>query len=456
MLPAATDGDRFEVRARIGSGGNGVVYRVLDRGRGAEVALKTLTASGGRELYRFKREFRALVDLAHPNLVALHELHTYGDEWLFTMELVDGVPFHEYVRPPPTGVAVESQEETAPRHVGPRQLEGLGPLDPVRLREALYQIADGLHALHGAGKLHRDIKPSNVLVDRSGRVVILDFGLVTDVESDHVDRTHDRVAVGTPAYMSPEQASGDEELDGRSDQYSLACVLYEMLAGAPPFSGTTPRATIARRFTEAPPSVRLERDVPEALDRAIRRALAPVPADRYADVRAFAKALEATETRPQRFSGNVAALGIPAVAAMALALIIWWPKGGGADTIDPGLHAVLPFDIEGTRATGDLDGAAVARHLGRAMEFWRDIRVVDARRALDAIDRHGPLRTLSEALAVARGLGGGACSGATSGRGGTASRCGPPSTTCAPSARSGRRPSRWAPTSRPSAPRSRR
>ncbi|KAB2893679.1 MAG: protein kinase, partial [Kofleriaceae bacterium] len=91
MLPSTSDGERFDVRGKLGSGGNGVVYRVFDRVRGAEVALKTLTASGGRELYRFKREFRSLVDLAHPNLVALHELHTFGDEWLFTMELVDGV-----------------------------------------------------------------------------------------------------------------------------------------------------------------------------------------------------------------------------------------------------------------------------------------------------------------------------------------------------------------------------
>jgi hypothetical protein len=360
------------------------VYRARDLRHDRAVALKVLHpelgASKGGE--RFAREIRLLAGLHHPHILPLFDSGEHEGAIYYVVPCVEG----------------ESLRRRLDRE---RQL----PLEDALL--ITREVADALDHAHRHGIIHRDIKPENVLLE-DGHAIVADFGVARAVtRAVGESQTTAGMVVGTPAYMSPEQASGDEELDGRSDQYSLACVLYEMLAGAPPFSGTTPRATIARRFTEAPPSVRLERDVPEALDRAIRRALAPVPADRYADVRAFAKALEATETRPQRFSGNVAALGIPAVAAMALALIIWWPKGGGADTIDPGLHAVLPFDIEGTRATGDLDGAAVARHLGRAMEFWRDIRVVDARRALDAIDRHGPLRTLSEALAVARGLGAG-------------------------------------------------
>jgi tRNA A-37 threonylcarbamoyl transferase component Bud32 len=253
MLPSTSDGERFDVRGKLGSGGNGVVYRVYDRARDAEVALKTLTATGGRELYRFKREFRSLVDLAHPNLVTLHELHTFGDEWLFTMELVDGVTFHEYVRPP-LRASDEEYDETAPRSAPKRVLDALGELDAVRLRMALYQLCDGLHALHGAGKLHRDIKPSNILVDRSGRVVILDFGLVTDVEAMHLDRTHDQLAVGTPAYMSPEQVQ-DRTLTEASDWYSVGVILYEALTARRVFEGRAEDVMRKKTQTDPPPLI---------------------------------------------------------------------------------------------------------------------------------------------------------------------------------------------------------
>ncbi len=252
MLPGTSDGERFDVRGKLGSGGNGVVYRVFDRVRGVEVALKALTARGGRELYRFKREFRALVDLAHPNLVALHELHTFGDEWLFTMELIDGVPFHAYVRPP-AHAEEERDDDTAP-HATPARgvFASLGELDPVRLRSALYQLCDGLFALHGAGKLHRDIKPSNLLVDGTGRVVILDFGLVTDVEAVHLDRTHDQLAVGTPAYMSPEQVQ-DRPLSEASDWYSVGVILYEALTARRVFEGKAEEVMRRKTQNDAPP-----------------------------------------------------------------------------------------------------------------------------------------------------------------------------------------------------------
>src|SRR5262245_12748361 len=164
------------MRGAIGAGSMGSVYRVLDRLRGNEVAMKTLKAFGPNALYRFKREFRELCDLLHPNLIALHELYSVGEEWMFTMELLEGaVAFREWVR-----------------------------ADPARLRPALIQLADGLTALHAAGKVHRDVKPSNVMVTPDGRVVILDFGLISDLTQ--ADATHEGMAIGTPGYMSPEQA----------------------------------------------------------------------------------------------------------------------------------------------------------------------------------------------------------------------------------------------------------
>ncbi|KAB2883960.1 MAG: protein kinase, partial [Kofleriaceae bacterium] len=180
--PGAVDAlaERFEVRALLGSGGMGSVHRVHDRARGHDVALKVLEAAGGRELYRFKREFRMLADILHPNVVRLHELYTAGDAWMFSMELVEGVPFHRWVRP----VEVEPEDDELTRPLPkapPDRVMVPGRLDEARLRDALRQLADGLHALHAAGKLHRDIKPSNVLVTHEGRVVILDFGLVADL-----------------------------------------------------------------------------------------------------------------------------------------------------------------------------------------------------------------------------------------------------------------------------------
>jgi serine/threonine protein kinase len=240
---------RFEIRGKLGAGAMGVVYRAFDRQRGIEVALKTLRHANGRDLYRFKREFRVLADVVHPHLVTLYELHATADDWFLTMELVDGVPFIHWVRPPPRPVdrrlellAYKPIDETAPTlqggHTTPaptaRQRIVESPLRVDRLADALYQLVDTVHALHQVGKLHRDLKPSNVLVDRQGRLVVLDFGLISDVDRSGADSTHETTAVGTPAYMSPEQAS-DLELTPASDWYSVGVMLYEALTGRRPF-----------------------------------------------------------------------------------------------------------------------------------------------------------------------------------------------------------------------------
>src|SRR5207302_5179325 len=180
-----------------------------------EVALKLLRRASGRDLYRFKREFRALADIVHPNLVALHELHAAGGDWYFTMELVEGVSFIDWVRPS--------------RYQGPQRARSdiaASPFDEQRLRGALVQLTDALIALHEAGKLHRDLKPSNVLVTGSGRLALLDFGLVASVAEGNPER----LAVGTPVYMSPEQAA-DQPLGEPSDWYSVGAMLYEALTG---------------------------------------------------------------------------------------------------------------------------------------------------------------------------------------------------------------------------------
>jgi len=226
---------RFEVRGTLGVGGAGTVYRAFDRQLQREVALKLLRQASGRDLYRFKREFRALADIVHPNLVALHEMHATGGDWYFTMELVEGVSFIDWVRPGKISGPARPRSDIAE-----------AALDERRLRGSLVQLVDALLALHRAGKLHRDLKPSNVLVTKTGRLALLDFGLVVGVAEGNPDR----LAVGTPVYMSPEQAS-DQTLDESSDWYSVGAMVYEALTARRPFEGESEQV-MTRKQTESP------------------------------------------------------------------------------------------------------------------------------------------------------------------------------------------------------------
>lgn len=220
----APDTDRYAILRRIGAGGMGVVYEAFDRNRGEQVALKTLRWVDAAAIYRFKREFRALSDVAHPNLVSLYELVVDEDLWFFTMELVDGVDFLRYVRPHDVP-REEGQEDEAPAL----------PPDESRLRPALEQLTRGLDALHRAGKVHRDLKPSNVLVTPSGRVVVLDFGLAAERTGPGAVETVEDELRGTVAYMSPEQGARPFQPD--SDWYAVGVMLYEALTGRLPYTG---------------------------------------------------------------------------------------------------------------------------------------------------------------------------------------------------------------------------
>jgi hypothetical protein len=292
-----TDGElfgvRYEVLRSLGQGGMGVVYEVIDRERGAKVALKTAQYLDADALYRFKAEFRALADVAHPGLVSLYELVTEGSRPFFTMELVQGKTFLQWT----CGLAVSSTADTelhasttraivhahAPEHdeagapeSGDSRVVAVHSCNFRRLRSAARQLAEAVLALHAAGKVHRDLKPSNVLVTPEGRVVVLDFGLAVDLEPKDASRVND--ITGTAAYMSPEQAAGSE-ITPASDWYSLGVMLYEALTGRLPFTGPLLQVLQDKQRLE-PPAPGSLADVPDDLAALCVDLLQRVPAAR--------------------------------------------------------------------------------------------------------------------------------------------------------------------------------
>jgi serine/threonine protein kinase/tetratricopeptide (TPR) repeat protein len=302
--------ERFRIRRRLGSGGMGVVYEAHDRQTDKVVALKALTRTEASHITRFKHEFRSLADVSHPNLVALYELMSDGEYWFFTMELVNGGNFLEYVRPgykakhsqsslTPTLLRSASGENTGPAdsEAETQQLDSIrttfvddtltdisidtrlsrSQLDLDRLYLALRQLAEGLHGLHETGKLHRDIKPSNVLVSKEGRVVILDFGLVADVAGQGL---HDSISLaGTPDYMSPEQG-GQLPISTASDWYSVGVILYQALTGRLPFSGRFFEVMVNKQSLDPPTPAEVVSGVPEELNDLCVRLLHRKPEER--------------------------------------------------------------------------------------------------------------------------------------------------------------------------------
>jgi len=268
---------RFEIVRELGVGGMGTVYEAFDRETEQTVALKTFRRMSSDAVFRVKQEFRGLADLEHPNLVRLHELFVEGNEVYFSMELVRGRDFLEYVTeamPAPPGPD-EQDHGLATLRAGQRPLA----CDEDRLRGALPQLAAGIAAIHAAGKLHRDIKPSNVLVTDDGLVKILDFGLVIDIDGQTSDSMIGR-AVGTPFYMSPEQAAGDPTLGPTSDWYAFGTILYQALTGTLPFFGPPLQVMLDKtRLTPAPPR-QLVPDVPRDLDGLAESLLVPSPESR--------------------------------------------------------------------------------------------------------------------------------------------------------------------------------
>jgi serine/threonine protein kinase/Flp pilus assembly protein TadD len=290
--------ERYLIEREIGRGGMATVYLAQDLKHHRPVAVKILHSHLAAQLGpdRFHREVEIAARLSHPHILPLHDSGEANGYVYYVMPFVPGESLRGRL----------SRERRLP------------------LNEALRitrEVAGALGYAHAQGVVHRDIKPENVML-HEGEAMVTDFGIAKAISASAGERlTETGTSLGTAAYMSPEQASAEHAIDGRSDIYSLACMLYEMLAGEPPFTGPTAQAIIVKRFTEPVPSIRARvPGVPEAVDRAIGRALARDPADRFGSVAQFVQALDSgTEHRSQAgATTTVVAAQPPTVKSIAV------------------------------------------------------------------------------------------------------------------------------------------
>src|SRR5216110_2501686 len=355
--------DRYALERELGRGGMATVYLAQDLKHHRKVAIKVLrpelAAALGPE--RFLREINTAARLNHSHILPLHDSGEADEFLYYVMPYVEGATLRE-------------------------RLAREGQLPLAEALQIAREVADALSYAHNHDVVHRDIKPENILF-QAGHAVVSDFGIARAITAAAAGTlTETGIAIGTPGYMSTEQAPESERLDGRSDIYSLGCMLYEMLAGEPPYTGANARSVIAKQLTDPVPSVRRLRDtIPPAIDGAVSKALAKAPADRFVTAAQFAEALTPSVTGPVRLrltARRILAAGAvtAAVGALVLTVIRW--RAGVGPVLDPNLVAVAPFDV-----------------LDPKLDLWHEGLVDVLSRNLDGA---GPLRTVSPTVVVRR------------------------------------------------------
>ena len=312
--------ERHVIERELGRGGMATVYLARDLKHGRFVALKVLSSALAASLDadRFHREIELAARLQHPHIVPVFDSGAAAGVLWYTMPFVEG-------------------ETLRARLERERQL----PLDEaVRIAS---EAARALEYAHQHGVLHRDVKPENLLLTTDGSTLVADFGIARPW-NETGGLTATGLVVGTPGYMSPEQAAGERTLDARSDIYALGCVLYEMLAGEMPYTGPNAQAILAKRLSEPVPRLGTTRDVPVAVEQTVSRALARVPADRFASAAEFLRALQGIELPRHRRA--ISRMWVPAVAlvvlVVAVSAVLVRSRGGGVAAA-PATAAVLPF-----------------------------------------------------------------------------------------------------------------
>jgi tetratricopeptide (TPR) repeat protein len=352
-------GDRYELGSEEARGGMAIVYRAHDRRLDRLVAVKVFDRALASivGVRRFHNEIAIAAALQHPALVPVFDSGGSDDLLYFIMPLIDG-------------------ETLRARLLREPQLPIPDALAIAR------DIADALGYAHARGVVHRDIKPENIML-ASGHAMVTDFGIARAIESAAGDRlTSSTLMIGTPAYMAPEQADSTQPLDGRADVYALGCVLYEMLAGDPPFTGRTAAAVVAKHFGERPPSLEVVRStVPAAVQLAVERALAKAPADRFPTAAAFANALTDGQSR-DRTAGAYAKPGrgkrraLWALAVAGVLAIPAWVLTHPRVAVNADRVVVFPFEAPGSGGASGT-GEKVALMIGSALEHTEPLRWID-------------------------------------------------------------------------------
>jgi tetratricopeptide (TPR) repeat protein len=398
--------DRYQIERELGRGGMATVYLAMDRKHRRAVAVKVLRADVTDELgaERFLREIETVAGLTHPHILPLHDSGEAAGCLYYVMPYIAGETLRDRIR-----------------------REGQLPL-PDALRIAR-NVAHALGHAHAHGVVHRDIKPANILIS-GGYAVVSDFGIARAVSAARGAEAEEGggtaagplKAFGTPTYMSPEQCLGSSRVDGRSDLYSLGVVLYEMLAGHPPFDGDSPAELTAQHVSDAPPALeRSGRDLPPEVERVVRTALAKAPADRFATAHEFAEALpEPADVRAsgaaRRPSQEVRLRRRRSWPLVAAAILIMLAVGAFAvspryrpiEGLDAELYAVLPFGHRGGAAQELIDGDACESLLYEGLSRWTDLRLVNLLRVSDMKAQVGDsILDFESATTIARRLGAG-------------------------------------------------
>jgi serine/threonine-protein kinase len=377
---------QYRLERELGRGGMGVVYRATDTTLDRPVAIKVVhpeLAAHASIIRRFLAEARTIARLRHPGIVAVHAAGTAEGLLYYVMDEVEGESLRD-------------------------RLDREGKLPVADVARIVADLAAALDAAGRAGVVHRDVKPENVLLERgTGRALLADFGIARAMVADGASSTGQGVAVGTPAYMSPEQAAG-EEVDSRSDLYGLGIVAYEMLAGHPPFQGSN-RVVVSKHIAERPvPIERVRAECPKPLAGAVMRALEKHPAERWQTGEEMRQAVAGERALPARRTvRRPAVLAAAAVALAALGTTIGLARrsDGPPAGVNP-RHSilVLPFDNLRNDPAVDWMREGSVSMLGLNLSQWNDLTVVDQERLHDLIGRHDLERSQDIGLDLARRL----------------------------------------------------
>jgi tetratricopeptide (TPR) repeat protein len=382
-LAAALAG-RYTIERELGRGGMSIVYLAKDLRLDRLVALKILRPELASTLgpERFLREIKVVAGLAHPHILPLHDSGEAAGMLYYVMPYVEGESL---------------------RH----RLAREGPLPLEDALQIAREVADALDYAHQHDVVHRDIKPENILL-QAGHAVVSDFGIARAISAAAERVTATGIAVGTPDYMSPEQASGATDLDGRTDIYSLGCVLHEMLLGQPPLAGGGGGAINGKSISSVRPAV------PDAVVLAIEVALAKRPGERFPRAADFARALvepgmgtvSVERQRRARRRWRAALIGGGA-AALALAAVLVLPRVLGAG-LNPALYVVVPFGHRAGAAPKLLKGDQCELRVYEELDRWADVQIVDRFLVSSERQQRGdPVPTFRDALGIARAVGSG-------------------------------------------------